>query len=165
MVEQGQLLVQLNDTAAKASYDLLYGQYLTAKVQEQRLIAQRDDLTDVVLSDDVKSHLLRQEVAKQFDVQRRLFKNEREGIAGQVNVLKQQILQYEKQLEGLQAQRRSAKEQIELLSEEIDSVSELLEQGLAEKPRLLALKRNKADLEGKAGEFLSSMSRVKDIHF
>ena len=57
----------------------------------------------------------------------------------------------------------SADDQIKFLNEEIKTVRILLEQGNANKPRLLALQRAKAQLEGQRGENQAQIARAEQL--
>jgi len=82
-------------------------------------------------------------------------------LCGKTDVLEQQVLQYQDQIIGLEAQKRGARNQLVLLKDEITSVQHLLNQGFERKPRLLELQRRAAELEGKEGEYVSDIAVAK----
>lgn len=161
-VEEGQPLVRLNDTAAKARLEVLIAQWRVAKAAEARLIAERDEKDEVTFPPSVLAHKDDKDIAKVIDNQTRLFQTRVQSLRGQVNVLEQQVLQYQKQIAGLESQRVSAAEQLKLTEEEAESVEKLYKQGYAPKPRLLALKRSEADLRGKQGDLLSQEASAQE---
>lgn len=162
VVEAGQVLVVLDDTAAKARRDLYRGQYVAALATEARLIAERDNAEEVQfppelteqVGDDVK-------VAANLDSQRRLFQSRRESLQGQTDVLQQQIKQSEEEINGLTEQITSSDRQLELLADEIKDVRFLLESGNAAKTRLLALQRRQAEIQGEKGERQAMIARAE----
>lgn len=159
-VTLGQPLIYLNDTSARAKQDLLMGQFRLAKATEARLEAERDQLEEVLFPLVVLEAMKQKEVAKIVDSQKRLFSTRTSTLEGQVEVLQQQILQFENQIQGLKAQRVSANKQLSLINEEIAAKEKLLAQGLLEKPRLLALQREAANLIGQKGEYQSEIAKV-----
>ncbi len=160
-VKKGEALVRLDETAAQARLDLLSGQSIAARATEARLLAERDNREDIVFPDD----LLRLEqthhavVEENLDSQRRLFDSRRKNVEGQIAILHQKIEQFKKEIEGLKSQKNSADEQIGFLQEEIGAVRKLLASGNASKPRLLALERNKAAIDGERGDYVARISR------
>ncbi|MBN66636.1 MAG: hemolysin secretion protein D [Rickettsiales bacterium] len=161
-VEAGDTLIVLDDTAAKARFDLYSGQYINARATAARLIAERDNAEKI----DFPKELLEAEetdadIAQILDAQRRLFASRIESIDGQMKVLDQQIAQLDEEIGGLEQQITSSNEQIALLEEEIETVRTLLEKGIANKPRLLALERNAAELRGRRGEYQARISRAE----
>lgn len=161
-VKEGQPLVILDDTAARARLDLYQGQYVSARASEARLIAERDNAETIIFPQE----LLDKEkedpnVAANLDAQRRLFVSRRESIEGKINVLGQKIEQNKEQISGIEEQIKSSDRQIKLLNQEIGDVTYLLKSGDASKTRLLALQRNQAGISGERGERLSMISQAK----
>lgn len=62
----------------------------------------------------------------------------------------------------LKSKITSAESQLKLLRSEIDTVEGLLKKGLAQRPRLLALQRREAELEGELGENKAQMKVAED---
>lgn len=161
-VKEGQPLVLLDDTAARARLDLFKGQYVSARASEARLIAERDNAEEIAfpqeLIDKEKDDPM---VASNVDAQRRLFVSRRESIEGKIDVLQQKIKQNKEQIIGIKEQIKSSDRQISLLNQEIGDVSHLLKTGDASKTRLLALQRNQAGISGERGERLSMIAQSK----
>lgn len=63
----------------------------------------------------------------------------------------------------LEAQLASREKQFKLISEELENVQSLFEKGLTTQSRLLALKRNKAVLEGERIERLAQLKAARDV--
>jgi HlyD family secretion protein len=62
----------------------------------------------------------------------------------------------------LKSKIASAESQLKLLRSEIDTVEGLLKKGLAQRPRLLALQRREAEIEGELGENKAQMKVAED---
>lgn len=158
----GQPLVRLDSTQAKARQQQIAGQLAAAHAAQARLLAERDGQEAITFPDNLISLKNNTEIAKIISSQESLFLTRTRALKGQVEVLEQQIAQYDKQIQGMESQIASVKEQSVLIAEEVKSVQELFDQGLSEKPRLLALKRSKADLSGREGEYLSQISKIRE---
>jgi HlyD family type I secretion membrane fusion protein len=161
-VNKGDVLIRLDETTAKARYDLLRKQYLTLKATEARLIAERDDMEHIVFPEDLLEIEANEAAAKEsLENQRRLFESRQSSVKGKIAVLKQRIEQFKDEINGLSAQAESNRHQIEFVTQEIQSVAQLVAQKNAPRSRLLALQRQKAALEGEYGEAVAGMSRAK----
>ncbi len=124
--------------------------------------AERDDAEKVIFPEDLIKMQKDNPVAREnLDSQKRLFESRRKSIIAQTDILKQQISQKKEEINGLRAQIKSSSDQLALLREEIAVVKKLLKSGNAMKPRLLALERTAADIEGKWGESLAMVSRAE----
>ncbi len=161
-VKAGQPLFRMNETASRARLDLFDKQYQGARATEARLIAERDDKDKVefpaaLLAEKETSSTLQEVLTSQ----ERLFESRRASIQGQQKVLEQKKSQFTQEIKGLQAQITSATRQISLLGEEVGAVRTLLKQGNAQKPRLLALQRQQAELKGNRGDFRARISRAQ----
>jgi multidrug efflux pump subunit AcrA (membrane-fusion protein) len=66
-------------------------------------------------------------------------------------------------IELLQAQIAAEKKQLTFIDEEIFAIEILLKKGLAKKPRILALYRRKAELDGKRIEHLAQLRAAEDV--
>lgn len=161
-VKEGDPLLRLDDTAAKARLDLFLGQSITVRSAAARLLAERDNKDKIEFPEDLlKEKKSNPVIAENMDSQRRLFKTRRKSLEGELSILRQKSEQYKQEIAGLESQKQSAADQIKLLKEEIATVAKLLKEGNAMKPRLLALQRNASALEGQRGEYVSGISRAQ----
>ena len=161
-VKAGQPLVRMNETAARARLDLFGKQYYGAQAAEARLIAERDGLEEVQYPAELENKKDEDKTLNEVLIsQDRLFESRRDSVEGQKSVLEQKKAQFSEEINGLNAQINSATRQISLLGEEIRAVRKLLKQGNAQKPRLLALQRQQAELKGNRGDFKARISRAQ----
>lgn len=92
--------------------------------------------------------------------QRSIFESRTQNIRGQLDILETRISKHEQEMKGLQMQADSMSSQIRLLTEEIGVVEKLVEEGNATRPRLLQLKRQRAELQGRQGEYVSLKAKA-----
>ncbi|MEJ0009949.1 MAG: HlyD family type I secretion periplasmic adaptor subunit [Alphaproteobacteria bacterium] len=159
-VAAGQVLVRLDSTAAQAKNEQLRGDYSTARAAEARLVAERDGAAGVTFPADLLAQENDPKVREALDTQRRLFATRHSQLSGAIDVYNQKIAQSADEIRGLREQVTAANTQIALLGEEIKAVGELLAKGEAQRPRLLALQRQQADLMGQRGNALAMISRA-----
>lgn len=161
-VKEGQVLIRLNETASRARLDLFRKQYQGTQAAEARLKAERDALESIVFPQDLLDAKGEDEtIDESIKSQQRLFESRRATVQGQKKVLEQKKAQSAQEINGLKAQINSATRQVNLLEEEIRAVRKLLKQGNAQKPRLLALQRQQAELKGNRGDFRARISRAQ----
>jgi HlyD family type I secretion membrane fusion protein len=158
-VTQGQPLINLNATSATAQQQLLLGQLRAALATEARLVAERDNKEEV----DFSSMPLAQDNQNNDEItssQKKLFETRRSAITGQVGILQERIKQYNEQVQGLSQQAGEITKQSNLIKEEVKTVAHLLEKGLEQKPRLLALQRRQSELKGESARLLSETATI-----
>lgn len=157
-VAAGQLLVQLDDTKARTQLQALRTQYWDAIAQEARLVAERDDLSElrfpVFMLDDP---LLAQIVAGQ----RKIFEARRDVLRSQASVVEGRIAQVHQEIVGLRAQEKAAMRRAAIIREEYASIKSLVDKGLQTRPRLLALEREMVEIDGRIGETVAHVSRAE----
>jgi HlyD family secretion protein len=161
-IQAGQVLMRLDDLETRSVVTLLEGQRRAYAAQEARLIAERDGADSVVFPKDLISMRDDPEVADILTGQERIFASFRGSLEGRMEVTNQRIAQYEAQVRAHEARFDSGRRQFALIQEELVGVQELADKGLERKPRLLALKRQAADLEGEQGEYLNAMAQARE---
>lgn len=161
-VTEGQELIILQDQTVQSKYDLLRWKLLVEKATNARLVAERTQAVDIDYPKEILDRSADPEMKKILDVQTNLFKVRQESIKQNLSILQQRVLQLEKQIEGLEAQKQSTIEQITLIHEELETAQALLDKGLEQKPRVLALRRTSAELDGRIGEYEASIARSND---
>lgn len=160
-VQAGQTLVRMDETAAKARYDILVSQVRTLRANELRLLAEREGTVAVNFSDPILADRSNPDVATILTTQQQLFDSRLRAVMGQVEVLQQKIKQSQEEISGLEAQEMASRTQINYLNEEIGTVRALVEKGQALRPRLLALQRQASELQGRKGEYQAMIARAR----
>ncbi|MED5236473.1 MAG: HlyD family type I secretion periplasmic adaptor subunit [Pseudomonadota bacterium] len=158
-VKKGDTLVILDPVQAKSSLGIVAGALFTAELKRSRLQAERDN-TD---QPDFTRFLHREHEDKNslIDAQQSLFSIRRSVQVSQQEILHQQIENLKSQISGFESQQVSTKTQIEISKDELVNLKNLKARGLVGNERLLELERNLAQLEGRAGEIVSSIASAK----
>lgn len=147
-VTKGQTLVVLDPTRARTQFDRVNQQYLASLGREARLIAERQSASTVSFPVELTRAMGASGLAEILEGERRLFEGRRAAVENQLQLLDRRIAKAREEIVALQAQQRSDRRQLAIINEEIVGVRELYEKGLERKPRLLALQRTEAELEG-----------------
>ena len=158
-VKKGDTLVILDPVQAKSSLGIVAGALFTAELKRSRLQAERDN-TD---QPDFTRFLHREHEDKNslIDAQQSLFSIRRSVQVSQQEILHQQIENLKSQILGFESQQASTQTQIEISKDELVNLRNLKARGLVGNERLLELERNLAQLEGRAGELVSSIASAK----
>lgn len=160
-VRAGDVLVRLDETRIRANVEQLRGQYFALRGEEARLEAERDALPVVTFPAELTSLISDPSVATIIKGQTNVFESRARTLKGQADVLQQRRQQIIEESKGLDVQQKAQLRQINLIAEEAKSVKELVDKGLEKRPRLLALERASAGLEGERGELLSNIARAE----
>lgn len=158
-VKKGDTLVILDPVQAKSSLGIVAGALFTAELKRSRLQAERDNTEQP----DFTRFLHREHEDKNslIDAQQSLFSIRRSVQVSQQEILHQQIENLKSQISGFESQQASTKTQIEISKDELVNLKNLKARGLVGNERLLELERNLAQLEGRAGEIVSSIASAK----
>ncbi|MBK5910156.1 hypothetical protein CCR85_01440 [Rhodothalassium salexigens] len=158
-VAQGDILVRLDETRARAQLDIYAKRLFTNRAAAARLAAELAGAEAVRFADALQAKAAATPAfAEILDAQRQLFKARRATLAGQIRVTRERIGQLEEQIEGRRAQARSNARQIALIEDELAGLEDLLEKGLTRKDRVSALRREAARLEGERGEHIAAIA-------
>ena len=128
-VAAGDLLVRLDDTMAQAEAEIVVEQLIEALALEARLTAERDHASAITPRRDfallAASPRARHVVADQAT----LMAARRTSIAGRQAQLREQIVQDERKIAGLAAQRDAKEAEIALIADELADLEGLLAKG------------------------------------
>jgi HlyD family secretion protein len=161
-VEAGQPVLRLDETLLRSELNIIEGQLFEIMARRGRLAAERDG-RDVVTFDPelVELAAVRPDVAELIEGQLSLFKARRETRAREVGQLRERQAQIREQIVGIEAQRTAMSAQRVLIRQELEANQTLFEKGLAEAPRILALQREQARLDGQVGELISNQAQTR----
>ena len=161
-VAVGDLLIQLDGSLLKSELAIVEGQLFEVRARRARLEAERDDKDIPVFSGELAElAATRPEVAEQVEGQRGLFLARRESMARQSEQLEKRNAQITSQIEGVVAQMAALNVQLGLIREELTDQRSLLEKGLAQSSRVLALQREESQLQGNMGDLASSRAQAE----
>jgi HlyD family secretion protein len=160
-VTEGQALVMLDPTDAKAELGIIDGSLAELQVKKARLEAQRDGSKKLVINDEVKRQIGEGKLASIFAGQEKLLESTADSLKGKSEQLREQVSQLKEQIAGIEAQLVSKKKQSGLILKELTSLRTLQEKGLVPNSRVLSVEREAARLTGEDGELRASNAEVK----
>jgi HlyD family type I secretion membrane fusion protein len=160
-VQAGQTLFQLDRVQSEASLKITKNQLYSALAKRDRLIAERDSRAALSFSPELLAQRADPDVAQAVADESRQFTERRATVQGQIAVQNTRIAEFRVEIEGIDTERASMSDQVALLDEEIEGLQSLFKQDLVPKPRLLAVQRERSQLQGQIGRSLSDKARAE----
>jgi epimerase transport system membrane fusion protein len=156
-VKEGQPILILDDTQAKAQQEIMRGQFITLSAQVARLQAERDRLGDVMFPKEL-NHQNDERIDEAKRSESHVFLSRKHAYEGEISVLKQRINEIGSKINGLEGQIRSKRELVASYVDEIHDLKELLAEGFADKQRLRDLQRSYALNQGEISQLTSEIA-------
>lgn len=157
IVADGATLMELDPTLMRTQLTAAESQLIELRARRARLVAERDSAESVTFPSELLDLAATDpEAAEVLDGQARLFAARRETIRSSITQLNDRRNQIERQIDGIEAQSVAIERQVDLIGRELADQQQLLDRGLAQASRVLALEREQARLEGQIGELLAS---------
>ena len=161
-VKAGDLLIRLDGALVKSELAIVEGQLFEVMARSARLEAERNDAAaPEFLGELAELAKTRPEVADLIEGQRSLFTARRESVLKQSEQLQKRAAQIASQIEGVDAQVAALSQQLDLIEQELTDQRTLLEKGLAQSSRVLALEREASRLQGSVGELQASRAQAE----
>jgi HlyD family secretion protein len=162
-VEAGQLLLDLDDTAARAELQRLFLRRIRLTAIDARLQAEMKEENEVTWPSEVAQWMASTpEVKEIVGSQQMTFTARRNNLNSDIKSIQESINALEERIQGSRVQLDAARRQIVLLDEEIVTKDRLVQAGLVRKPELMVLQRSKANLEGEVGRIIGDIGDAKE---
>lgn len=152
-VTQGTILMRLDDSELSVEMQIVSSQLAEVLARISRLRAESDGadlLTFPQALEDMRADSV--DIDDLIAGQQRLFESRASNMTARKTQVQKRIEQTLNQIEGLTAQREAIQEQSALIDEELKNQQTLLDQGLAQASRVLALQRERARMGGVMGQ-------------
>lgn len=167
-VEAGETLIRLDGTLMRNELAIVEGQYFEILARRGRLEAERADNADVVFSPElIEAAAVHPTYTELMDGQSRLFAAKLDTLNQSLEQLKKQSAQVSAQIVGVDAQIDALNRQRGFIEKELIDQRSLLDKGLAQQSRVLALEREAANLDGTIGEMeaakAEAQSRITEL--
>ncbi len=160
-VKAGQVLVKMNDIQVKAQAEITRGQLIAARAVEARLIAERDNKTEIDFPPFLFSSLDDPRTISSIALQKQLFASRQSVLKHELAALDENIEGLTIQLRGLISSRASKEQQLQFLKEQLDNMRELARDGYVPRNRVLELERTHAQLNGEISEDTGNIGRAQ----
>lgn len=163
IVEPGQILLELDETAARAELQRLFLRRIRLSAIDARLQAEMREEPEITFPSEVANAPANSPDVKEIvDSQKMTFTARRNNMNSDIKSINESIRALEERVQGSRVQLDAVKRQIVLLDEEIETKDRLVQAGLVRKPELMVLQRSKANLEGEVGRIMGDIGDAKE---
>ncbi len=160
-VRAGQVLVEMNDVQVKTQAEITRGQLYSARAVEARLIAERDNKSEIAFPPLLLAMGNNPVVANNINLQKQLFSSRNLSMQHEIAALEENIAGLEVQLHGLQALRTSKQTQLDILNTQLEGLRELAKNGFVPRNRVFEMDRTHAQLTGEISENIGNIGRIQ----
>jgi len=158
LVEAGQALVRLDETAAKTKLRRLVLREYRLLSMQARLQAQIAGEEDFAMPEQLAANISDPEVEQIWARQKMELKAWRTNKADEEQVLRKEIAALTESIGGYEAQTKAVEKRLKLFTEELKDKKSLLDRQLVRKTEVMALRRAEADLVGTRGELFGRVA-------
>jgi HlyD family secretion protein len=158
-VAEGQVLLRLDDVQTRAELSIVRTQQMELKGRKARLVAERDLLEAIEFPAEMTNG-----AAAFAEISRgetRLFDGNARNRASQKEQLALGIEQLGEEINGMEAQQASKRDEIGLVQKEHDKVKALADKRIIDSSRVYLADRELARLKGELGEIDAGIARAK----
>ncbi|MFN3673816.1 MAG: biotin/lipoyl-binding protein, partial [Bosea sp. (in: a-proteobacteria)] len=146
-VRAGDVVLRLDETVARANFQIVSKQIDEFAVRSLRLAAERDGGAGLTLTSDIEARKAAPEIAQLVAAEIRLFEVRRAARDGQRAQLRKRVAQLRDEINGLTAQQSAKEREAKIIAIELVGVEDLYRRNLIQLTRLSALQRDQASIE------------------
>jgi HlyD family secretion protein len=159
-VREGQVLIRLDPTQARASAAMVRKQALAAAAREARLVAELEGAAAVAFPADLLAARAQPETAAAIGDELRHFAERRQSLDNRLHMAETRLEQARQQAAGRARQQAALSAQLASLTAELASLKPLVDKGWHPRNRYLASEREKSRLEGELGQAGADLARL-----
>lgn len=162
IVTPGEVLVRLDETAAKAELRRLVLRSSRMAAIEARLQAEMTEAKEIAFPTSLTTDVKDEDMVVILANQQATFKARQNTLNSDLAVLNDGIVALDEKIKGTLQQRLSVVQQIALVEEELQAKTWLLQGGEIRKSEVLALERARASAEGELGRLDGDIGDAKE---
>lgn len=160
-VKEGQLLIKLDDAAAKANFESVRQRYLGMRATQGRLLAEQAGRSSILFHPDLQAAAGDPLIRQQMMNQEQLFQSRKAALRADLQGIEESVLGQQglsQAYEGMQVNRRN---QLALLNEELSNTRGLVKEGYVPRNRQLELERQVSESSTAIAELQGNTIRAK----
>ncbi len=154
IVEKGDILVRIDNTAAQASFRDLQSQYFVLLASIARMEAELDN-RELVMPEEVL-----QEAPTAAVNQTALFKLQQAQLSAQIRVLKSQAAQRKQEIKEMRSRSHQLQRSLDLAQQELAITQPLVNKGVLPRLDLIRIQREMTELEGERSAIRLAIPRL-----
>jgi HlyD family secretion protein len=160
-VRVGDILVRLDETVTRANLMVVVNQLDELTMRQTRLMAERDDLTELRLPPARADRISLPGIAEIVAGERTIFRNRRTSREGQISQLRERTAQLREEIGGLTAQKAAKADEIILIRKELTDLAPLEIQKLVPASKMTQLRREATRIAGEHAQIVASIAQSK----
>jgi membrane fusion protein, protease secretion system len=160
VVKKDDVLIELDDAATRATFEVIQQTYLSQRAMEGRLQAEASGAPSITFHPDLMGSKDPQTL-QHMTVQRQLFAARRAAQAAEISAARQNILGLEGQISGLQQVLGSRQSQARLQGQQLANVQQLAADGFAPRNQALQMEQTQADLRSSLADIQINVERAR----
>lgn len=160
-VKAGDVLIVLDDSQARAEFEVFNQQNLVLRATEERLKAELARADKMQLPRDLAARMAEPDAKGVWDGQVSQFETRRTSLEGQRKVIRERIAQLEHQIVGIQAQLKAYEAQFASVKRELESYRPLVDRGLITLSRFSQVERQGQAIEGQIADANANIARAR----
>lgn len=160
VVQEGQVLVKLDEATARANYETVRQRYLGLRAVQGRLIAEQMGISRIEFHRDLQEAASDPQIRAQMDNQQMLFNSRRAALAADLQALQEGIAGQRALMQSFDNMLRSRQVQFNLLQEEQRNTADLVRDGYVPRNRQLELERQMAEIQTAMADLMGNTQRA-----
>lgn len=160
-VKQGDILIALSDTQARAKYNVLRQNQLALLAEKARLVAERDGQAKPDFAALLPRPADLESAAEFVRNEQSILASRDQQYSARLDVINQQILQLQEEAGGINSQIESLTRQGELLAEEMVGLQKLAKSKIASRNQVMALESRQSEAAAATASRRAELASVK----
>jgi protease secretion system membrane fusion protein len=160
-VQEGQVLLRLDDAASRANYQSIRQHYLSMRALESRLITEQMERDQIIAHPDLEAAGSDPVTRRQVEAQSHVFATRRLALKADLQAIEESIRGQEGQIISFESMLQSRQLQRQLVTEQLDKIRDLVTEGYAPRNQQLDFERQVADLSAAVTELQGNIARAK----
>ncbi len=162
-VKEGQVLIRLDEAVARANHETVRQRYLGLRAAQGRLEAEQAGKGAITFHPDLQAAMSDPLIRQQMLTQEQLFQSRRAALRSDLQGIEEGIQGQEALLVAYEAMAANRKNQLALLTEELNNTRALVKEGYVPRNRQLELERMVAESNTAIAELLGNVTRARRL--
>ena len=160
-VKEGQLLIKLDDAAAKANFESVRQRYLGMRAAQGRLMAEQKGQNTITFHPDLLAATSDPLIRQQTLNQEQLFQSRKAALRADLQGIEESIQGQQGLVQSYEGMSGNRRDQLALLNEELGNTRSLVKEGYAPRNRQLELERQVSESSTAIAELQGNATRAK----
>lgn len=162
-VKPNQVLIRLEDGAARASFEATRQRYLGLRAMESRLLAEQTERERISFHPDVLAEAQDPLIQRHIETQEQLLRTRRTALQADLGAIEENIRGQEAMRQSYTGMIESRRSQLRLLQEQLGHIQSLVKEGYAPRNQQLELERQVAEVMTSLTDLSGNLARTGQV--